>query len=61
MTVPEREAKPGAPRGVPVPSGVSIRDLLASCAAASAVSTPPRGKTGTADEGAEGDARQDAA
>ncbi|WP_229871606.1 hypothetical protein [Streptomyces longisporoflavus] len=24
------------------PSGISMRDLLASCAAASAVSTPPR-------------------
>ncbi|GGP91040.1 hypothetical protein [Streptomyces roseolilacinus] len=26
----------------PQPSGVSMRDLLASCAAANAVSTPPR-------------------
>ncbi|MFF4184507.1 hypothetical protein ACFYZ9_15060 [Streptomyces sp. NPDC001691] len=58
MTVPEREAKPQAPRGVPVQSGVSIHDLLASCAAASAVSTPPREQAPAADEG---DARQDAA
>ncbi|MFI8486991.1 hypothetical protein [Streptomyces rubrogriseus] len=26
----------------PAPAGVSMRDLLASCAAATAVSTPPR-------------------
>ncbi|AYG81036.1 hypothetical protein DWB77_03174 [Streptomyces hundungensis] len=58
MTVPEREAKPQAPRGVPVPLGVSIHDLLASCAAATAVSTPPRESAPTADEG---DARKDAA
>ncbi|MCX5385083.1 hypothetical protein [Streptomyces sp. NBC_00083] len=58
MTVPEREAKPQAPRGVPVPPGVSIHDLLASCAAASAVSTPPRESAPVADEG---EVRQDAA
>ncbi|MFG3284626.1 hypothetical protein [Streptomyces sp. NPDC048111] len=58
MTVPEREAKPQAPRGVPVPLGVSIHDLLASCAAASAVSTPPRE---SASGPAEGDLRKDAA
>ncbi len=58
MTVPEREAKPQAPRGVPVPLGVSIHDLLASCAAATAVSTPPRESAPTADEGG---ARKDAA
>jgi hypothetical protein len=58
MTVPEREAKPQAPRGVPVPLGVSIHDLLASCAAATAVSTPPRESAPAADEG---DAQRDAA
>ncbi|MFI6471406.1 MULTISPECIES: hypothetical protein [unclassified Streptomyces] len=58
MTVPEREAKPQAPRGVPVPLGVSIHDLLASCAAATAVSTPPRESAPAADEG---DAHKDAA
>ncbi|MEU9101875.1 hypothetical protein [Streptomyces sp. NPDC048361] len=59
MTVPEREAKPPAPRGVPAPSGVSIHDLLASCAAASAVSTPPRESTPSDDD--ESEARRDAA
>lgn len=58
MTVPEREAKPLAPRGVTVPLGVSIHDLLASCAAASAVSTPPRE---SAPKAGEGEAHQDAA
>lgn len=33
----EQQQKPNA-----VVAGVSMRDLLASCAAASAVSTPPR-------------------
>lgn len=37
MPVTERDATQPRP-----PSGVSMRDLLASCAAASAVSTPPR-------------------
>ncbi|MFG3248293.1 hypothetical protein [Streptomyces sp. NPDC048187] len=37
----------GQPQGHPTPqasapAGVSMRDLLASCAAATAVSTPPR-------------------
>ncbi|MFJ8309092.1 MULTISPECIES: hypothetical protein [unclassified Streptomyces] len=58
MTVPEREAKPQAPRGVPVPPKVSVHDVLASCAAASAVSTPPRE---SAPPAAEDDARKDAA
>jgi hypothetical protein len=38
MPVPEHETQP---RSL-VPSSVSMEDLLASCAAASAVSTPPR-------------------
>ncbi|MEU5138674.1 hypothetical protein ACGH52_23225 [Streptomyces sp. BBFR25] len=38
------QAQPqGRPRPRPsAPTGVSMRDLLASCAAATAVSTPPR-------------------
>ncbi|MFJ7229488.1 hypothetical protein ACIQVF_08020 [Streptomyces tendae] len=38
------QAQPqGRPRPQsPAPAGVSMRDLLASCAAATAVSTPPR-------------------
>ncbi|MFE7724340.1 hypothetical protein ACFU5D_00860 [Streptomyces anthocyanicus] len=38
------QAQPqGRPRHLPpAPAGVSMRDLLASCAAARAVSTPPR-------------------
>ncbi|WP_351226497.1 hypothetical protein [Streptomyces sp. NPDC002133] len=40
MSAPEREVQPQSrPRS---PSAFSMRDLLASCAAASAVSTPPR-------------------
>ncbi|MBC2901294.1 hypothetical protein [Streptomyces cupreus] len=37
MSVTERDATPPRPL-----SGVSMRDLLAACAAATAVSTPPR-------------------
>ncbi|MEU2065542.1 hypothetical protein [Streptomyces anulatus] len=36
MPTPERAAQPR-----PTPSTLSMRDLLASCAAATAVSTPP--------------------
>ncbi|MEU5287598.1 hypothetical protein AB0G97_26885 [Streptomyces sp. NPDC020755] len=36
MPTPERAAQPR-----PTPSAVSMKDLLASCAAATAVSTPP--------------------
>ncbi|MEU3252860.1 hypothetical protein [Streptomyces sp. NPDC006997] len=40
MTVSERDE---APRVVPgFPDGVSMRDLLASCAAADLISRPPR-------------------
>ncbi|MFH9265680.1 hypothetical protein ACH4KN_15680 [Streptomyces sp. NPDC017546] len=38
MPTPERAARP-QPR--PTPSALSMKDLLASCAAATAVSTPP--------------------
>lgn len=48
MSASEREShprpprQPSAPQSAPQPSVLSMRDLLASCAAASAVSTPPR-------------------
>ncbi|MDQ0794502.1 hypothetical protein [Streptomyces sp. B1I3] len=56
MPATEREAQPRSPQAEPPsPSAVSMRDLLASCAAASAVSTPPgeadpRGGHGQEDE-----------
>ncbi|OCC07605.1 hypothetical protein [Streptomyces sp. PTY087I2] len=41
MPTPERAARP-QPRPTPsAPSVLSMKDLLASCAAATAVSTPP--------------------
>ncbi|MEU3918662.1 hypothetical protein [Streptomyces sp. NPDC029004] len=43
MSASERETEPRQQQPVPMsPSALSMRDLLASCAAASAVSTPPR-------------------
>ncbi|MEU5631988.1 hypothetical protein ACH47C_07925 [Streptomyces rishiriensis] len=39
MPVPEPTPRPARPSPL---AGVSMRDLLASCAAAEAVSTPPR-------------------
>ncbi|MGI5402341.1 hypothetical protein ACQEVG_23435 [Streptomyces sp. CA-135486] len=46
MSASERESQPQqqqpAEPVTPSPSALSMRDLLASCAAASAVSTPPR-------------------
>ncbi|WP_329231885.1 hypothetical protein OG488_22785 [Streptomyces sp. NBC_01460] len=46
MPAPEREVHPQSPQAsrpeTPTASAVSMRDLLASCAAATAVSTPPR-------------------
>lgn len=54
MSAPEREARPQfpsatslAPLPLPSPSSVSMSDLLASCAAASAVSTPPNEPSAT--------------
>ncbi|MFH8373000.1 hypothetical protein [Streptomyces cyaneofuscatus] len=38
MPTPERAERP---RQQPAPSDLSMKDLLASCAAATAVSTPP--------------------
>ncbi|MCI4044518.1 hypothetical protein [Streptomyces sp. TRM75563] len=51
MPTPERAARP-QPR--PTPSALSMRDLLASCAAATAVSTPP---SDAPEEASAGDAR----
>ncbi|MET7369585.1 hypothetical protein ABZS61_27735 [Streptomyces sp. NPDC005566] len=43
MPTPEREVQPQSPQAEPPSaSAVSMKDLLASCAAATAVSTPPR-------------------
>ncbi|MEU1127803.1 hypothetical protein ABZ371_30535 [Streptomyces sp. NPDC005899] len=53
MPAPEREVRPQSPEAEPPsPSAVSMRDLLASCAAASVVSTPPR-EAGRHDDGRE--------
>ncbi|SBU98718.1 hypothetical protein YW5DRAFT_05989 [Streptomyces sp. Ncost-T6T-1] len=46
MPTPERAPRP-QPRTTPsAPSALSMKDLLASCAAATAVSTPPSDTTG---------------
>ncbi|MFD6421898.1 hypothetical protein [Streptomyces sp. NPDC060198] len=58
MPTPEREVR------YPSPSGVPMKVLLASCAAASAVSTPPATPTEAADAARateDGDAHGDAA
>ncbi|AYA17224.1 hypothetical protein DCW30_29365 [Streptomyces alfalfae] len=52
MSASERDVEPRPrPRGLPVgavrPGGLSMSDLLASCAAASAVSTPPASPAAT--------------
>ncbi|MEU5720002.1 hypothetical protein AB0G71_30380 [Streptomyces sp. NPDC020403] len=60
MPVPEREARPRSPQAEPPPpSEVTMRDLLASCAAATAVSTPPRdgGHPNLDEDGHEDDGR----
>ncbi|WP_406392817.1 hypothetical protein [Streptomyces sp. NBC_00887] len=45
MPTPEREVQPQSPQAEPPSaSAVSMKDLLASCAAATAVSTPPGGE-----------------
>ncbi|MCX4818762.1 hypothetical protein OG883_02365 [Streptomyces sp. NBC_01142] len=61
MSASERETHPRQP-SLPQQSVLSMRDLLASCAAASAVSTPPREKRlDRLDEEQEPAARRDAA
>lgn len=55
MPAPEREVQPQSSQAEPPSvSAVSMKDLLASCAAATAVSTPPR------DEHADEDDTEDA-
>ncbi|MGF1342692.1 hypothetical protein ACQSMD_21650 [Streptomyces flavovirens] len=63
MPTPEREVEPQVPRTDPsAPAAVSMKDLLASCAAATAVSTPPREEPAAdADEETPLSARCDAA
>ncbi|MFE6697360.1 hypothetical protein [Streptomyces sp. NPDC057718] len=49
MPTPERAARPQprtTPSALSAPSALSMKDLLASCAAATAVSTPPSDTTG---------------
>lgn len=51
MPTPEREVQPQSPQAEPPSaSAVSMKDLLASCAAATAVSTPPREDHGHEDD-----------
>lgn len=60
MPGPEREVQPQPQQAEsPSVSAVSMKDLLASCAAATAVSTPPRDED--ADEGDAEDLGRDAA
>ncbi|MGW8888285.1 hypothetical protein [Streptomyces sp. NPDC055749] len=58
MPTPEREAQPQSPQARPS-SAVSMKDLLASCAAASAVSTPPRERDEQEGDGEEGTDREE--
>ncbi|MEV1044625.1 hypothetical protein [Streptomyces sp. NPDC049916] len=50
MPTPQRAEQPRQQPPTPVPSALSMKDLLASCAAASAVSTPPPSGPDAADE-----------
>ncbi|MFJ6849403.1 hypothetical protein ACIQM3_02525 [Streptomyces sp. NPDC091271] len=60
MPGPEREVQPQPSQAEPPSaSAVSMKDLLASCAAATAVSTPPRDEH--TDEGDAEDLGRDAA
>lgn len=65
MPSPEREVQPQSSRSSqaepPSASAVSMKDLLASCAAATAVSTPPRDEPADEDAEADGDRERDAA
>ncbi|MFE3514917.1 hypothetical protein [Streptomyces sp. NPDC059166] len=62
MPAPEHDARPQSPQAqTPVASGVSMKDLLASCAAATAVSTPPAEADEDAAEGDRPAERRDAA
>lgn len=59
MPAPEREVHPQSQAEPPSASAVSMKDLLASCAAATAVSTPPRDEHADDEDGA-GDAGPEA-
>ncbi|MEE1742010.1 hypothetical protein [Streptomyces sp. BE147] len=64
MPTSEHEAQPQpsqSPTPRPKPSALSMKDLLASCAAATAVSTPPACAEGEPDGGAVTGVRRDAA
>ncbi|MFJ8749774.1 hypothetical protein ACIREO_10625 [Streptomyces sp. NPDC102441] len=68
MPAPEREVQPQSSRssqasqaGPPSVSAVSMKDLLASCAAATAVSTPPSDERADEDAEAAGNTERDAA
>ncbi|WP_433546137.1 hypothetical protein ACQPZG_14050 [Streptomyces sp. CA-294286] len=60
MSAPEREdEKPMTPAAAPgAGTPVTMRALLASCAAATAVSTPPRKAAERAPDGEKGSARR---
>ncbi|MER5553186.1 hypothetical protein ABT001_16170 [Streptomyces sp. NPDC002793] len=61
MPTPEREVRPQSSQAEPPSvSAVSMKDLLASCAAATAVSTPPRDERADEDDDTE-DVGRDAA
>ncbi|WP_405389107.1 hypothetical protein OG596_14865 [Streptomyces sp. NBC_01102] len=61
MPTPEREVQPQSPQTDPPPvSAVSMKDLLASCVAATAVSTPPREAREDAEDSAEDDGHSQA-
>lgn len=58
---PPAETARSAPAAPSFPAALSMRDLLASCAAASAVSTPPRAVPREGRRHGGGTPRQDAA
>ncbi|MFC8227026.1 hypothetical protein [Streptomyces sp. NPDC057287] len=58
MPAPERDVRPQSSQAEPgTVSAVSMKDLLASCAAATAVSTPPGDEHGGDDADAAEDVR----
>lgn len=60
MPTPEREVQPQSPQVQPSAPTVSMKDLLASCAAATAVSTPPGAGRDADEREYEDDAEDDA-
>lgn len=59
MPAEDRAREPGALPSAPVETEVSMQDLLASCAAADAVSKPPSEATAAVPTEAEGQAPDD--